>query len=734
MTAQSFSTGNTTLSPFSSISGADYVSRYIPFNDQKSPASGAFPATGTPGFAIGAGLLGTAVTIATATASSPSAGFVTYTTSGAHGLVANQQVTISGISSPLGYNGTFKIVSVGSTTTFTVANSTTGSFIGSGTIAASSVRSDGLYYRPIMFYSISMPFTAASSTVQLQFATAASGSGGNQGPSQGDAATVTWDNTNTTEFLNYAVSQCTTADAAVTYYVGFEKQDANTTTFRRGATSSSSIAPNGIYANGVLQDGTGGTSDWSGTALRCTVSWRHIPNHPTALTATTGTNPGEINLSWTAPSDNGGSAVYGYRIAYKKTGDSTWYVYGTNTYMSPSNTTSTSEVIEGLEPGAEYSFVVAALNEVTDRYNGGVAYPDRTYASYTSTTDHAGQNSNISIATAQVANTVTDPKFGAYDQSLSRFVAATPKVQGASGIVNGVPWVFDGTKWTRSLQVSGGTKSTYTSGGITYTLHTFSTSDNLYVKECQGGLNIDYLVVGGGGGGGGRYNAGGGGAGGVLSGTMTLSSNTLYPVIVGIGGTGGAATDKGLNGKDSSFNGIVAKGGGGGGAFQYASGGDAQGLSGGSGGGNSGYTTGTGAPTGPGLGTSGQGSNGGLGALYGGGGGGGAGGAGANGTTTTGGAGGVGVSNSITGSAVFYGGGGGGASYTSTTVPQGGNGGGGNGAPGPNTTAGGVPTAGTDGRGGGGGGANGYGTTGATTVGGDGGDGIVIIRYISSIV
>lgn len=731
MTAQTFSTGNTTLSPFSSISGADYVSRYIPFNDQKSPLSGAFLATGTPGFSIGAGLLGTAVTIASATASSPSAGFVTYTTSGAHGLVASQQVTISGISSPLGYNGTFKVVSVGSTTTFTVANSTTGTFIGSGTIADTSVRSDGVYHRPIMFYSLSMPFTAASSTVQLQFATTAAGGGGNQGPSQGDAATVTWDNTNTTEFLNYAVSQCTTADAAVTYYVGFEKQDANTTTFRRGATSSSSIAPNGIYANGVLQDGTGGTTDWSGTAVRTTVSWRHAPNHPTGLTATAGTNPGEVNLSWTAPNDNGGSAVYGYRIAYKKTGDTTWYVYGTNTYMSPSNTTGTSETVKGLEPGSEYSFIVAGMNEVTDRYNGGVAYPDRTYADYSATTSHTGQNSNIAIANATALSTI-DPKFGAYSQSLAKFVAATPKVQGASGIVNGVPWVYDGAKWTRSLQVTGGTKTTYTSGGITYTLHTFSTSDNFYVKECQGGLAVDYLIVAGGGGGGGRYNAGGGGGGGVLSGTMTLSSNTLYPVVVGIGGTGGAATDKGLSGKDSSFNGVTAKGGGGGGAFTYASGGDAQGLNGGSGGGNSGYV-----PT-PALssstGTAGQGNNGGLGGTYGGGGGGGAGGAGSNGTASTGGSGGIGVLNSITGTATRYGGGGGGASYSSATAPSGGLGGGGFGAAGPNTTAGGVPGPGTDGLGGGGGGANGYGTTGATTVGGNGGSGVVIIRYISSVV
>lgn len=652
MVQQSFSTGATTFSPFSSINGANYVSRYRAARDYLSPLSGAFPATGTPGFAIGAGVLGTSETI----------------------------------------------------------------------------RSDGLQYRPIMFYSMDVPFTNASSVVQLQIATSSNGTGGTQGPDQGDNTTVTWDNTNSTETLQYAVSSVDTGGTSQIFYVGFRKEDSSTTTFRRGASSDTFVAPDGIYLNGVLQDGTGGTASWSGTSVRTTIRWRHIPNHPTSLTASAGTNPGEVNLSWTAPSDNGGETVYGYRIAYKKTGTSTWYVYGTNTSGSPSNTTGTSETIRGLDPGAEYSFVVAALNKVTDRYQGNQAYPDVVYADYTATTDHTGQNSNTATATATALETVT-PKFGAYSTALARFVPATPKVRGASAFVDGVPWTYDGTKWTRPLQVTGGTATTYTSGGITYTVRTFSSSENLYVKECQGGLAVDYLIVGGGGGGGGRYNAGGGGAGGVLSGSATLSSNTNYPIVVGVGGTGGAATDKGLNGKDSSFNGVVAKGGGGGGAWTYSEGGDSQGLPGGSGGGNSGYT----GPASGGLGTSGQGNNGGLGASFGGGGGGGAGGAGSNGTTTTGGAGGVGVSSSITGSAVFYGGGGGGASYSSSTVPQGGNGGGGNGAPGPNTTAGGVPTAGTNGRGGGGGGANGYGTTGATTAGANGGNGVVIIRYISSI-
>lgn len=57
--------------------------------------------------------------------STPSSGSVTYTTSAAHGFSAGDYVTIAG-SSVVGYNGTFLIASIPSTTTFVVANATTG--------------------------------------------------------------------------------------------------------------------------------------------------------------------------------------------------------------------------------------------------------------------------------------------------------------------------------------------------------------------------------------------------------------------------------------------------------------------------------------------------------------------------------------------------------------------------------------------------------------------------------
>jgi hypothetical protein len=68
----------------------------------------------------------TTATVTDATPATPVSGYVQYTTSSAHNFSTGQYVTISG-SSVSGYNGTYLIYSTPTTTTFAVANSTTGS-------------------------------------------------------------------------------------------------------------------------------------------------------------------------------------------------------------------------------------------------------------------------------------------------------------------------------------------------------------------------------------------------------------------------------------------------------------------------------------------------------------------------------------------------------------------------------------------------------------------------------
>lgn len=251
-------------------------------------------------------------------------------------------------------------------------------------------------------------------------------------------------------------------------------------------------------------------------------------------------------------------------------------------------------------------------------------------------------------------------------------------------------------------------------------------------------LEVEYLVVAGGGGGGGVTNissyqnraGGGGGAGGLLYGITTVNEPAI--VIVGKGGKGAPDySTESENGEASRFGAVVAVGGGG----TYSSDGGKTGGSGGGGKARSNGGSGSGA-----SGTLGQGNRGGRGrhaASYSSVAGGGGGGAGQEGEDAIPGLhaipgdGGDGFSCDISGKPEYYAGGGGGGwgGHLILSPGLGGNGGGGDGG---SEESGNRGRDGVDGTGGGGGGAsclNGF--YGDHIPGGNGGSGIVIVRYKS---
>ena len=313
-----------------------------------------------------------------------------------------------------------------------------------------------------------------------------------------------------------------------------------------------------------------------------------------------------------------------------------------------------------------------------------------------------------------------------------------------------------------TFSASGGT-ITYSGG---YTIHTFTNDANTghvanpgigasngispkgstHTFTPNGPGNVRVLVIGGGGSGGrsGGLNsslAGGGGGGGFVEKEVHAVTAQTYTVIVGAGGpTDNGHYGAGREGGDSSFDGIIAKGGGG----SHAGFNGAQGGSG-SGGAHSyefgGATIQTDSNGGTGYGNAGgrtkrnpddsQGTGGGGGA--------GGGGAGPSGSglpftdvdanVGQSGHGGAGRASDITGTSVIYAGGGGGAGLyyggdTSHEPGLGGSGGGGDGG------YEGEPAgkAGTHGLGGGGGGAS-NGGPGPVNIPVPGGSGVVIISY-----
>lgn len=287
-----------------------------------------------------------------------------------------------------------------------------------------------------------------------------------------------------------------------------------------------------------------------------------------------------------------------------------------------------------------------------------------------------------------------------------------------------------------------------------YYYQAFTSSGDFVVPA--GVTSVDALIVAGGGGGAAQvFNAtnimarGGGGAGGVIvAESIPVTPLDTLPVTVGAGGAGGIVDNpqtSQLNhsraGSNSVFAGFTAVGGGGGGIALGVSP-TGQGADGGSGGGGTRQNSG-------GVGTSGQGNDGGDGAPNatddGGSGGGGYGGAGGNAAVDKGGVGGIGLALPAigfggavsAGATLTLAGGGGGGTFSNSSLggaDQGGVAGygGGNGGTGyfgagqsaqPNTGSGG------GGQGGGGSGIN------ATVLGqrgGNGADGIVVIRWAAT--
>jgi len=303
-------------------------------------------------------------------------------------------------------------------------------------------------------------------------------------------------------------------------------------------------------------------------------------------------------------------------------------------------------------------------------------------------------------------------------------------------------------------------------------IHTFTGPGTFTVSTlaaCSADNQISYMIVAGGGAGSTgssqptSYGGGGGGAGGFRETKSPVTSYTAspldgqpsapnrvtvtatsFPIVVGAGGTTQTyqptctpGPTSAMDGSVSSGFGISSAGGGGGGQGNNSS--PHAGRSGGSGGGSGGRTP----PNGGGAGagntpptTPAQGNSGGTGTCSGATSGGGGGGATATGTAGTppgiSGVGGAGASTEISGSAVTRAGGGGagggypgGAGNASGGAGGAGGGGAGNAANSPST--GGV--AGTTNTGGGGGGGGSIYDNANAKSGGNGGSGIVIIRY-----
>ena len=80
-----------------------------------------------------------------------------------------------------------------------------------------------------------------------------------------------------------------------------------------------------------------------------------VPGAPTNLQATVGN--ALVELSWTAPSDNGGAAITGYTVQQSVDSGTTWTASAFTVF-------GTTETVTGLTNGEQYSFRVLAVNSI----------------------------------------------------------------------------------------------------------------------------------------------------------------------------------------------------------------------------------------------------------------------------------------------------------------------------------------------------------------------------------
>jgi YD repeat-containing protein len=102
----------------------------------------------------------------------------------------------------------------------------------------------------------------------------------------------------------------------------------------------------------TFPDGTKSSYNYDAAGNRLTVSTGvdvAAPGQPTGLTATAASSS-QINLSWSAPTDIGGSGLKGYKITRN------------GTALTPTTTTSTTYSDTGLAAGTAYTYTVAGYD------------------------------------------------------------------------------------------------------------------------------------------------------------------------------------------------------------------------------------------------------------------------------------------------------------------------------------------------------------------------------------
>jgi surface protein len=195
--------------------------------------------------------------------------------------------------------------------------------------------------------------------------------------------------------LNWT-APATTGGALITDYVVQYSSNSGSTwiTFSDDVSPNTSTVVTGL-ANGtsylfqVAAANAAGTGSFAQAAVGTIPST--IPSAPTSVSGTSG--DGQVSISWTTPSSNGGSSITDYVIQVSANSGSTW------TTFNDGASTSTSATVTGLTNGTAYVFQVAAVNAAGQGSYSAQSSGITPRASFISTwkTDNAGISASNQI-------------------------------------------------------------------------------------------------------------------------------------------------------------------------------------------------------------------------------------------------------------------------------------------------------------------------------------------------
>ena len=126
-------------------------------------------------------------------------------------------------------------------------------------------------------------------------------------------------------------------------------------------------------------------------AMLNTGSTSTAPGAPTGLT-TTASSSSQINLSWTAPSNNGGSGITGYKIEQSTNAGSTW-----STLVANTASTGTTYSNTGLAASTAYTYRVSTINAI------GTSSPSGTSSATTLTSTSGGTSISLTVNSDNLA-------------------------------------------------------------------------------------------------------------------------------------------------------------------------------------------------------------------------------------------------------------------------------------------------------------------------------------------